>query len=426
MIGAAKMVIGMDKATLARATGRVNPVATGGVQAQNLMPIMGIVSDTGPHMERSAIGQAPAIPRRRDRWKDASSAIALREKRFSPSKLAILVDVASQAGLEVNAVLAGTDLDVNAIADPFTLTSSLQFLTAARNAVHQYGKSDLGVRVGRQLHASSYGMYGYALLCAETMARVFDTAIRYFELANGMIDIQWVEHKGMASWVFPQQEELLLPDVDNRLYRFLIDLQFAVHATVIKDVMGTWCVPVHAAFTQEEPPHAAALADVLECPLAFGEPRNTLSYPAAWLSRAPQLANPITAAQVSTHCARLLEAFRWQAGITRRVYHELTRTPGQFPVIEQIAERLSMTSRTLRRKLGAEGTSYSELLTDVRKALAIDYLTTTTLSTEDIASTLGFSDAVSFRHAFKRWTGKTPHELRHNRTKETRIKDVIA
>jgi AraC-like DNA-binding protein len=379
-------------------------------------PWNGIDSDTGPHMQRSTVEQAPETRRQSsDRWKSVSSAIVLREKRFSPSKLAALIDVTSRAGLDAGSVLAGTDLDLDAIANPFTLTSSLQFLTAARNAVREYGSSDLGIRVGRELHASSYGMYGYALLCAETLAHVFDTAVKYFELANGMLDLCWVEHDGVASWLFPQRSEVLLPDMDDQLYGFLIDLQFAIHATVAKDVMGTWCVPAHAAFTQAEPPHAAQIAEVLECPLAFGQPRNTLSYPATWMSRAPQLANPITAAQVSTQCARLLDTFRWQAGVTRRVYQELTRTPGHFPEIEHIAESLCMTSRTLRRKLEAEGTSYSELLTSVRRALAVDYLTTTTLSTEDIALTLGFSDAVGFRHAFKRWTGKTPHEVRQNR-----------
>lgn len=150
--------------------------------------------------------------------------------------------------------------------------------------------------------------------------------------------------------------------------------------------------------------------------------QNVLSYPSAWLGRAPQLANAITAAQVSSHCARLLEECRWQAGITRRVYQELTRTPGRFPEIEAIAENLCMTSRTLRRKLESEGTSYSDLLTSVRKALAIDYLTTTLLSAEDVALTLGFSDAVSFRHAFKRWTGLTPNEYRRERTPSARAK----
>jgi len=349
-----------------------------------------------------------------NRLAHASAAIDLQERRFSPAKLAALLTVSSEAGLEPASVLAGTGLDVAAIANPFTLTSPHQFLTAARNVIQLRGKPDLGVKVGSRLHVSSYGMYGYALLCSEAMAQAFDAAVKYHQLANGMLEIRWIEQDGMASWVFPSHAASSRPGVDESLYHFLIDMQFAVHVTMIKDVMGAWCVPASAMFARAEPPHAAALAEALECPLAFGQPQNALSYPAAWLSRAPQLANPITAAQMSAHCSRLLESFRWQAGITRRVFQELTRTPGRFPEIEQIAESLGMTSRTLRRKLEGEGTSYSDLLTSVRKALAVDYLTTTSLSTEDIGLALGFSDAVGFRHAFKRWTGRTPNEVRRD------------
>ncbi len=346
----------------------------------------------------------------------AASSIGMKEKRFSPSKLVVLIDVLAEAGVPPEVALADTGLDAVAIANQFTLTSSQQFLVAARNGVRHSSANDLGVRVGRRLHASSYGMYGYALLCSESMARMFDTAVKYHRLANGMLPIRWAEADGTASWLFPNRESTGLPDMDARLYRFLIDLQFAVHVTIIKDAMGAWCVPARASFAEAEPPHAAVLSEALECPIAFDQPQNMLSYPASWLERAPHLANPITAAQVSTHCARLLDEFSVQAGITRRVYQELTRTPGRFPEIEAIAESLCMTSRTLRRKLEAEGSSYSGLLTSVRKALAIDYLTTTPLSTEDVALTLEFSDAVSFRHAFKRWTGLTPNEYRRERS----------
>ncbi|KWF63699.1 AraC family transcriptional regulator [Burkholderia pseudomultivorans] len=356
-----------------------------------------------------------ALPNPTAAHPDGPPVHALRDRRYSPVKLAVLVEVAAHAGLEPAAVLDGTGLDPAAVADPFTLTSSLQFLTAARNVTRRYAGTDLGVRVGRLLHASSYGMYGYAMLCSESLAHAFDSAVKYHQLANGMLAIRWVEQGDTASWLFPDQHQVALPDLDTPLYRFLIDMQFALHVTIIKDVMGAWCVPARAQFAQPRPPHAALLSDALECPVAFDQPHHMLSYPAAWLTRAPQLANPITAAQVSSHCARLLEEFRSQSGVTRRVYQELTRTPGQFPDIDAIADLLCMTSRTLRRKLEAEGTSYSELLTSVRKALAIDYLSTTTLSTEDIALTLGFSDAVGFRHAFKRWTGTTPSDVRRKR-----------
>lgn len=339
----------------------------------------------------------------------------MKEKRFSPSKVAVLVSVLADAGVPPDLALAGTGLDLASIANPFTLTSSQQFLIAARNGVRHSSAIDLGVAVGRRLHVSSYNMYGYALLCSESMAQMFDAAVKYHQLANGMLQIRWTEEDGAASWQFPNHATTALPEVDSKLYRFLIDLQFTVHVTIIKDVMGSWCVPARALFAEPEPPHAAVLSEALECPIAFDQPRNVLSYPGGWLSRAPQFANPITAAQVSAQCARLLEEFRWQAGITRRVYQELTRTPGRFPEIDAIAHNLCMTSRTLRRKLEAEGASYSDLLTSVRKALAIDYLTTTLLSTEDVAFALGFSDAVSFRHAFKRWTGLTPNEYRRER-----------
>jgi AraC-like DNA-binding protein len=368
-------------------------------------------------MPPSTVAYTTPTPPQDERFADPAAEIVLREKRYSPAKLAAFLDVVTEAGLSAEVVLAGTDLDTEALANPFTLTSSLQFLTAARNAVRLDRRSDLGVRLGRRMHVSSYGMYGYALLCSEAMAGTFDTAVKYHQLANGLLDIRWVEQDDAAVWTFPNLEQVFLPGIDEQLYRFLIDLQFTIHVTVTKDVMGTWCVPARAMFSLPEPPHAAELADVLECPIAFDQPQNLLSYPAAWLSRAPQLANPITAAQASTHCASLLEQLRWQAGITRRVYQELTRTPGRFPDIEQIAENLCMTSRTLRRKLEAEGMSYSEILTGVRKALAIDYLSTTSLTIEDIALSLGFSDAVGFRHAFKRWTGKTPNDVRRERAR---------
>lgn len=71
-----------------------------------------------------------------------------------------------------------------------------------------------------------------------------------------------------------------------------------------------------------------------------------------------------------------------------------------------------MSPRTLRRKLLAEGTSFHEIHTAVRQQAAIELLQDPDLSLEDIAHRLGFSDSANFRHAFKKWTGRTTSEYR--------------
>ena len=150
-------------------------------------------------MPPSTVAYTTPTPPQDERFADPAAEIVLREKRYSPAKLAAFLDVVTEAGLSAEVVLAGTDLDTEALANPFTLTSSLQFLTAARNAVRLDRRSDLGVRLGRRMHVSSYGMYGYALLCSEAMAGTFDTAVKYHQLANGLLDIRWVEQDDAAT-----------------------------------------------------------------------------------------------------------------------------------------------------------------------------------------------------------------------------------
>ncbi|MFO1224780.1 MAG: AraC family transcriptional regulator [Burkholderiaceae bacterium] len=339
-------------------------------------------------------------------------AVALREKRYPPLRIAIAVQTLVEAGANAQSLLAGTGLTEGDLADPDKRVSSLQMLTVLRNAARSGLGSDIGLRVGLRFHASCYGMLGYALLCSPTMRKAFDTGLRYYRLGNGMIDAQWAESADIALWRVPALARFELPDASSELVRAVLDMTLAGLATVFKDVMGPWCVPLRVRFTGAPPAHVDALARAFGCPLEFDQPDDELHYPAAWLDRAPQLANPITAAQASSECARLLDELKWESGVTRRVVHELTCVPGRFPAIEAVASTLCMTSRTLRRKLDSEGTSYSQLLDEVRRALAQDYLRTPALATDDIAAALGFGDAASFRRAYKRWTGRSPGESR--------------
>jgi AraC-like DNA-binding protein len=80
--------------------------------------------------------------------------------------------------------------------------------------------------------------------------------------------------------------------------------------------------------------------------------------------------------------------------------------------VEDVAHGLGMSERTLLRRLSGEGLSFTEILQQLRRDLAVRYLTDRKLHVSKIAWLLGFQEVSAFTHAFKRWTGKTPSKMR--------------
>lgn len=92
--------------------------------------------------------------------------------------------------------------------------------------------------------------------------------------------------------------------------------------------------------------------------------------------------------------------------ITRKVRNLLVGSPDAYPSLEQAANMLGMSGRTLRRRLLSAETTFQAELDTVRKEFAISLLKEKPIT--QIAALLGFNDASAFSRAFKRWTGVTP------------------
>jgi len=88
---------------------------------------------------------------------------------------------------------------------------------------------------------------------------------------------------------------------------------------------------------------------------------------------------------------------------------------GQARMLE-VCRELGVGSRTLARRLKSEGCTFAEVLDALRSDLAKRYLLEPELTVSEIAWLLGYRQASSFDHAFKRWTGKMPSQVRAKRT----------
>src|SRR5258707_8135220 len=132
----------------------------------------------------------------------------------------------------------------------------------------------------------------------------------------------------------------------------------------------------------------------------------------AWLDQAASLGNRTTYPAVVAFCDELLDDLKSRIGVAGGIRTLLLRELANPPTLATIAKRLDVSDRSLRRQLREQGISFRGLLDELRMQVALKYLRTTRLANEDIALALGFSDAANFRRAFRRWTNKSPSEIR--------------
>ena len=86
--------------------------------------------------------------------------------------------------------------------------------------------------------------------------------------------------------------------------------------------------------------------------------------------------------------------------------------PNGWLSISQTAALAGFSVRSLQRRLAREGSDFSRLAEQSRSELAIELLENTDITLTEIASVLGYTTPPNFSRAFKRWTGKSPSELR--------------
>jgi AraC-like DNA-binding protein len=172
-----------------------------------------------------------------------------------------------------------------------------------------------------------------------------------------------------------------------------------------KDLAG------EAEFVFDEPAYFARFAHVAPGRLRFGQPSNRLVFAASVLDLPLDMADPVAMQLAREQCEREMQALGRDDRTAARV-RELLPLPEGFRTLEEIAQMVGVSVRTLKRRLADQGTSYSTLLDELRQERALLLLRDETLSREQIAERLGYSDAANFTRAFRRWTGKTPGMVR--------------
>ena len=156
-------------------------------------------------------------------------------------------------------------------------------------------------------------------------------------------------------------------------------------------------------------PPSSRFEAFFDCEILYGSTRYLLAWPLDAIDRSL----PTRCDELATNADRMVTTYLARiapgAVVTDEVRHAVAELLADGEVSSSaVASRLAMSARTMQRRLKEEGTSFRDVVTDVRVTLAKRAIEEGTTSVSLLAERLGFSDPAAFRRAFKRVTGQTP------------------
>ena len=318
----------------------------------------------------------------------------------------ILVEVGEEHGVECHDALAGTGLGRADLLNASLEVEADQEMSIARNILRELDyPSGLGVEAGRRYTVGSLGLWGFTLMTSPTGLDLVRLGTRYAGLSFAFIRPVCIER---TDRVIVRYDDTDIPaDVRD----FFVERELAKILHLCPAAFGPR-VGFHVETKFDETVAVALRAVGRDREVIPNRSSHDLVFSAQLLAEPLPQADPATARTFEAKCAETLQHRQQRGGYGGRVRTRLLAHLGDVPGIEEVAARLNVDERTLRRKLAAEGTSYRQLTDEVRSTIATELLTEGQLTVEEVAVRLGYNDAAAFSRAFKRWTGRRPGSIR--------------
>lgn len=195
----------------------------------------------------------------------------------------------------------------------------------------------------------------------------------------------------------------------------LTELTFACIVCSSRRALGEnpYLKAVHV--THRAPEYRAEYERVFRMPVVFGSDKNALLLTDdGWMNERPPFSSRPVLEILSAHAEARLESLESSKSTRGRVESLLTPIlhTGEASM-DTVAGKLGVSRQTLFRKLRAEGTTFENVLDQLRHKLALHYLSEKQASIHEAAYLLGYSDRAAFSRAFKRWTGSSPRTMRN-------------
>ena len=203
------------------------------------------------------------------------------------------------------------------------------------------------------------------------------------------------------------------PNPNIPIIRHLREYTLGLVYRVSRRACQTRWTPNHVTFQHHRPSDASLHRAFFEAEVRFEQAEDSLVFDAQLLSMPMAETDPVILEILNRRLDAMLSELAPQPFSTemRRVAWQQMMS-GNLPSLDEIAQRLGLSGRTLQRRLSREDLKFQDLIEELRRNLALGYLENPNIAITDVSVLLNFSEPSAFHRAFQRWMGMTPAQYR--------------
>jgi AraC-like DNA-binding protein len=319
----------------------------------------------------------------------------------------LAADRVRKAGIKLGPLLSGVGLTIEQIDDPehrISVHNQIAFLEAAAQALND---DFLGLNLAEEFDCRDLGLLYYVMASSDTLGDALNRASRYSRITNETIVLEYREAREPA---------LRLSYSGIPRHADLHQIEFCIVAMirVSRVLSGRQLFPYRVSMVHVRSKGSSKFSRLLGKDVEFGANTDQIEFPAGSAAWPLVDADPRLNKILLKTCEESLNA-RSRRRDSFRIAVENTVAPllphGQAHA-DVVAKKRGMSERSLARRLAEEDVTFIEVLQQIKERLALRYLEDDSMPISRIAWLLGFEEVSSFSHACRRWTGKSPRELR--------------
>jgi AraC-like DNA-binding protein len=313
-------------------------------------------------------------------------------------------------GLEVEALLAAVGIDPACLGDPDARLpiekEEALWTEMARLADDPF----FGLHAQRSIPPGTIDVLDYAVRSSPTLRDAFKSLVRYNRLVHDAAEFELAESGAEA-----RLTQRFRGDPRGASWQ-VADYSLGGLLTVCRELVGDDWAPLAVTLSHAAPPDPTPYREFFGVMPRFDGDVNELVVPRTLLDRPIAGADPLLHDVLRRHADALLARLPRSEDLVGEVRNLLARDLARGePRIEAIARKLGVNVRTLQRRLAENGSSFQDVLDELRHDLALRLLDERRVAVAEVAYLLGYSEPSAFHRAFKRWTGTTPDRHRQDR-----------